>query len=69
MKCAFMKKECNKECAAFEADENVRDSEYVWDTCLNEYIPKFTTVKKGNYCKRLGYLIGKEELVYELREG
>lgn len=66
MKCANnANRECNEECAAFRSGEEVRDCEYVWDTCVNEYIPKYTRILMGNFCKRLGYLVGKTTVIAE----
>ena len=63
MKCAFLDKECDDECAAFTPDEEVRESEYVWDTCLNEYIQKWTQLRQGDFCMRLGNLIEKGKAI------
>ena len=64
MYCAFDKaRVCSSDCTAYAKDEEVRESEWVWDTCLNEYVQKWTTIQQGIFCRRLGYLINKIKII------
>ena len=63
--CAYDKdRVCDESCASL-AKEELRDGDYTWDTCLNEYTIKYTRIKTGNLCRRLGYLISDERVVKE----
>jgi len=64
MYCAFDKDRiCSSDCAARKEVEECSVSEYVWDTCLKEYVRRFNTVRSGKFCKRLGYCIGEVKLI------
>jgi len=66
MKCAYDKdRECTNDCTAYLPDETIRRSEYVWDTCLNEYVDKYNMIKHGNFCKRMGHLIGTGKITHK----
>ena len=66
MKCAFDKdRDCNNECAAFMEIDTLREGTWEWDTCLNEYVTKWTKLYKGTLCNRLGHMIGKRTLIAE----
>ncbi len=66
MKCAFDKdRDCNSDCAAFVKVEELREGCWEWDTCLKEYVIKWTKLYKGNVCNRLGNLIGPRTLIAE----
>jgi len=66
MKCAFDKdRECNKECAAFMKTDMNRDGTWTWDTCLKEYVIKWTRLYEGTMCTRLGHFVGPRTLIAE----
>ena len=66
MYCAYISgRVCDENCAAFQKRTQMRHDEYVWDTCLNEYVQKWSMLQSGDFCNRMGYEIGQARVTHK----